>query len=67
MLQFLALDNNTRYYVNHDTLFSYHKASEKFLQLLIALCAASHYKVNFPLTIQLRHKTVTTCGCCLEG
>ena len=67
MLQFLALDNNTRYYVNRDTLFSYHKASEKFLQRLMALHMASHYKVNFPLTTQHRRKTITTCGCCLEG
>lgn len=34
-----------RYYVNRDTLFSYHKASEIFLQRLMALYVASHYKV----------------------
>lgn len=34
-----------RYYVNRDTLFSYHKASEVFLQRLMALYVASHYKV----------------------
>jgi N-acetyltransferase 10 len=33
------------YYVNRDTLFSYHKASESFLQRLMALYVASHYKV----------------------
>ena len=32
------------YYVNRDTLFCYHKASEKFLQRLMALFVASHYK-----------------------
>lgn len=32
------------YYVNRDTLFSYHKASEDFLQRLVALFVASHYK-----------------------
>lgn len=35
-----------RYYVNRDTLFCYHKASEAFLQRLMALYVASHYKVN---------------------
>ena len=33
------------YYVNRDTLFSYHKAAEAFLQRLMALYVASHYKV----------------------
>ncbi|KAH0620800.1 hypothetical protein JD844_021579 [Phrynosoma platyrhinos] len=33
------------YYVNRDTLFCYHKASETFLQRLMALYVASHYKV----------------------
>lgn len=32
------------YYVNRDTLFSYHAASEAFLQRLVALYTASHYK-----------------------
>jgi N-acetyltransferase 10 len=35
------------YYVNRDTLFSYHKASEAFLQRVMALYVASHYKVSF--------------------
>lgn len=35
-----------RYYVNRDTLFCYHKASEAFLQRLMALYVASHYKVS---------------------
>ncbi|GIM12120.1 hypothetical protein Vretimale_15547 [Volvox reticuliferus] len=30
--------------VERDTLFSYHKASEKFLQQMVALFVASHYK-----------------------
>ncbi|KAL3153398.1 hypothetical protein ABBQ38_011736 [Trebouxia sp. C0009 RCD-2024] len=32
------------YYINRDTLFSYHKASEAFLQRMVALYASSHYK-----------------------
>ncbi|XP_067044164.1 RNA cytidine acetyltransferase-like [Acropora muricata] len=40
------------YYVNRDTLFSYHKASEVFLQRLMALYVASHYK-NTPNDLQL--------------
>lgn len=32
------------YYVNKDTLFSYHKASEDFLQRLVGLYVSSHYK-----------------------
>ena len=38
--------------VNRDTLFSYHPVSEKFLQQMIALYVASHYK-NSPNDIQL--------------
>lgn len=34
------------YYINRDTLFSYHKASELFLQRLVALYVASHYKAS---------------------
>ena len=34
------------YYVNRDTLFSYHKASEAFLQRLMSLYVSSHYKVG---------------------
>jgi len=34
------------YYVNRDTLFSYHKASEMFLQRLMSLYVSSHYKVR---------------------
>ncbi|KAL5975491.1 hypothetical protein ACLOJK_019813 [Asimina triloba] len=40
------------YYVNRDTLFSYHKDSETFLQRLMALYVASHYK-NSPNDLQL--------------
>lgn len=34
------------YYVNRDTLFSYHTASEEFLHRVMALYVASHYKVR---------------------
>ncbi len=34
------------YAVNRDTLFSYNKVSELFLQKLMALYVASHYKVR---------------------
>ncbi|KAK7260063.1 hypothetical protein RIF29_25804 [Crotalaria pallida] len=40
------------YYVNRDTLFSYHKDSEIFLQRMMALYVASHYK-NSPNDLQL--------------
>ncbi|GAA99312.1 uncharacterized protein L969DRAFT_93775 [Mixia osmundae IAM 14324] len=39
-------------YVNRDTLFSYHPASELFLQRMMALYVASHYK-NSPNDLQL--------------
>ncbi|OCK77701.1 N-acetyltransferas-like protein [Lepidopterella palustris CBS 459.81] len=38
--------------VNRDTLFSFHKVSEKFLQQMMALYVASHYK-NSPNDLQL--------------
>ncbi len=40
------------YAVNRDTLFSFHKASEVFLQRMMALYVASHYK-NTPNDLQL--------------
>lgn len=40
------------YMVNRDTLFSYHPASELFLQRIMALYVASHYK-NSPNDMQL--------------
>ncbi|KAL7297347.1 hypothetical protein TKK_0009737 [Trichogramma kaykai] len=40
------------YYINRDTLFSYHKASEMFLQRMMALCVSSHYK-NSPDDLQM--------------
>ncbi|KAK6924169.1 putative tRNA binding domain [Dillenia turbinata] len=40
------------YYVNRATLFSYHKESELFLQRMMALYVASHYK-NSPNDLQL--------------
>eukprot|EP01006_Ploeotia_vitrea_P034891 TRINITY_DN65816_c7_g2_i1.p1 TRINITY_DN65816_c7_g2~~TRINITY_DN65816_c7_g2_i1.p1 ORF type:complete len:1119 (-),score=665.11 TRINITY_DN65816_c7_g2_i1:99-3455(-) len=40
------------FYVNRDTLFSYHKASEMFLQQMMSLYVSSHYK-NTPNDLQL--------------
>ncbi|KAL1129831.1 hypothetical protein AAG570_012775 [Ranatra chinensis] len=40
------------YYINRDTLFSYHEISEAFLQRLISLFVASHYK-NSPNDLQM--------------
>lgn len=40
------------YYINRDTLFSYHKASELFLQRMMALYVSSHYK-NTPNDLQI--------------
>ncbi|KAJ2578478.1 N-acetyltransferase 10, partial [Coemansia sp. RSA 1836] len=40
------------YWVNRDSLFSYHPVSETFLQRLVALFVASHYK-NSPNDLQL--------------
>ena len=40
------------YYINRDTLFSYHSASEAFLQRIMALFVSSHYK-NSPNDLQL--------------
>jgi len=40
------------YYVNRDSLFSFHKASEEFLQRMMALYVSSHYK-NSPNDLQL--------------
>lgn len=40
------------FYINRDTLFSYHKASENFLQRIMALYVASHYK-NSPNDLQM--------------
>lgn len=40
------------YYVNRDTLFSYHPASELFLRRMMSLYVASHYK-NSPNDLQL--------------
>ncbi|KAJ3016085.1 N-acetyltransferase 10 [Thoreauomyces humboldtii] len=40
------------YYVNRDTLFSFHPVSESFLQKMMALYVASHYK-NTPNDLQL--------------
>ncbi|GAB4850393.1 hypothetical protein Ancab_029698 [Ancistrocladus abbreviatus] len=40
------------YYVNRDTLFSFHKESEIFLQRMMCLYVSSHYK-NSPNDLQL--------------
>lgn len=40
------------YYVNRDTLFSYHKASEAFLHRIMSLYVSSHYK-NTPNDLQM--------------
>ncbi|BES98413.1 Domain of unknown function (DUF1726) [Nesidiocoris tenuis] len=40
------------YYINRDTLFCYHKASEAFLHKIMTLYVSSHYK-NSPNDLQL--------------
>jgi len=45
-------DDCDLYYVNRDTLFSYHPISEKFLQRMMALYVSSHYK-NSPNDLML--------------
>lgn len=40
------------FYVNRDTLFSYHPVSEAFLKKVMTLCVAGHYK-NSPNDLQL--------------
>ena len=40
------------YFVNRDTLFSYHASSEQFLNKLMTIFVASHYK-NTPNDLQL--------------
>lgn len=47
----VSLTSVFRYYVNRDTLFCYHRASEVFLQRLMALYVASHYKVKLVLLL----------------
>jgi N-acetyltransferase 10 len=54
------------YYVNRDTLFSYHKASEAFLRKIMSLFVSSHYK-NSPNDLQLlsdapAHKIFVLCN-----
>nr|CAI5852035.1 unnamed protein product [Callosobruchus analis] len=45
-------DSCVLYYINRDTLFCYHKASEEFLQRIVSLYVASHYK-NTPNDLQM--------------
>ncbi|KAG8283704.1 N-acetyltransferase 10 [Homalodisca vitripennis] len=40
------------YYINRDTLFCYHKASEEFLHRIVSLFVSSHYK-NSPNDLQM--------------
>ncbi|XP_014674261.1 PREDICTED: N-acetyltransferase 10-like [Priapulus caudatus] len=44
--------NAHTYYVSRDTLFSYHSASEAFLQRLMSIYVSSHYK-NTPNDLQM--------------
>jgi N-acetyltransferase 10 len=37
-------DSCELYYVNRDTLFSYHKASESFLSKVMSIFVSAHYK-----------------------
>ena len=48
----LGLDSCQLLYINRDTLFSFHKASERVLQELVALYTSSHYK-NSPNDLQM--------------
>jgi N-acetyltransferase 10 len=45
-------ENLELFYVNRDTLFSYHKASEAFLKKIMSIFVSSHYK-NSPNDLQL--------------
>ncbi|KAL2117460.1 hypothetical protein VTJ04DRAFT_7120 [Mycothermus thermophilus] len=58
-------------HVNRDTLFSFHPVSEKFLQQMVALYVASHYK-NSPNDLQLMsdapaHELFVLTGPIVEG
>ncbi|CAG9859781.1 unnamed protein product [Phyllotreta striolata] len=59
-------DNCDLYYINRDTLFCYHKASEEFLQRLVALYVASHYK-NSPNDLQMMSDAPSHHLFCLLG
>lgn len=52
MCLIVLLDTVYSYYINRDTLFCYHKASEEFLQRLMSLYVSSHYK-NSPNDLQM--------------
>jgi len=54
------------YYINRDTLFSYHSASEAFLHRVMALFVASHYK-NSPNDLQLLSDAPAHHLFCLTG
>lgn len=53
-------------YINRDTLFSYHKASENFLQRLVSLYVSSHYK-NTPNDLQMMSDAPAHHLFCLVG
>ncbi|ELP90547.1 hypothetical protein EIN_019460 [Entamoeba invadens IP1] len=54
------------FYVNRDTLFSYNKDAEKFLQQLVGLFVTSHYK-NTPNDLQLLADSPNHCIFVLTG
>lgn len=53
-------------YINRDTLFSFHKASEKFLQKLVSIYVSSHYK-NTPNDLQMMSDAPAHHLFCLVG
>ena len=59
-------ENCQLYYVNKDTLFSYHKDSELFLQQMMGLYVSSHYK-NSPNDLQMMCDAPTHHLFCLLG
>ncbi|KAJ3081553.1 N-acetyltransferase 10 [Quaeritorhiza haematococci] len=54
------------FYVNRDTLFSYHPVSEAFLQKMMSLYVASHYK-NSPNDLQLMRLVFPIVSQCFYG
>lgn len=47
-----TLDMCELYFINRDALFSYHRAAESFLQRVVSIFVASHYK-NTPNDLQM--------------
>lgn len=54
------------YYINRDTLFSYHKASELFLKRMMAIYVSAHYK-NTPDDLQMMSDAPAHHLFCLMG